>query len=692
MTQDELFTALAKDAHDEIIAGHLNDAVVTLTTMASGANMYNCMSRVDTILDDYTRLLDFMQEGGQDPMRSQQQLRLQRLAMSVLQDIRFMHRTAVGNDIFVRTFKRLGGTSVDAPRPLASWQQMDHWKEATFDVLWTSPQLSSQECILIEQAIRDDNFVAAFAMSGLTLALLEYFDIEKLRLLLSQCHHADNHVRVKALLGVFTCTEVHADWMGLFPNEATLVKKTVEEHVEEATLLQHFICCKVETQRLYRQLHEEILPHIIRSTQGTNDSEPEKNRHITIDFSDQNLSQDLRQKIKSSFHDMGQLVRDGVIPSSGVFESLSHSPFFMHPDKWVRPFTSGVIESKYTDFVGQLNMCDCERYAFLVFLNSVNEEQARQVLEQLEQSRQKMVKMSDGKNTPVVQACYNTVECFARLLTQSSWTGQWPLAMSDRTNYAATPFLGDVLSANGHFLSRTIAVCYRYKRYDMALDLLRMMQRSQGSSASLLRRMAFCEASTGNPQAAIRHLRESLTLAPDHFETLDALQAALGKDGQLEAQRTVLMQMEQLRPEDEGVLGNLGNCLMALEEWKEAQKRFFHLEFTGHNAASAERAVAWCAVMTGDFVRARRYYDRLLSSPSDARWEDYLNCGHVAWLQGDTAEALSLYLSYARKYASAEPAAKDALAPFNHDAEALARLGISAPEQALMHDLIQKNI
>ncbi len=690
MIHDELFSALAKDARKNILEGHLNDAIAALATMATGDNMHNCLSRISDIRADYNRMLDFMRQGGQDDSRHNQQLRLQHLAIAVLQDIRHARRIATSDDIFVRTYNRLAATSAGEDRPLSSWLKSDNWKDSLFDILWTSPQLTAQESNLVELSIQENNFLAAFAMSGLTLALLEYFDVEKLRLLLSRCNHADNPVRIKALLGVFVCTEVHSDLMQLYPDEAELVRRTVESNVEEATLLQHFVCCTVESQRLYRQLHEEILPRIVRSHQGFQKPEVGGERHIILNLSDHSLSKDLQQKIERSFRDMAGLIRDGMIPSSGVFESLRHNPYFLHPDKWLQPFVPGVIESEFAEFLCQLNLCDCDRYAFAILMTSTNEEQTKQLYSQLEQSH---LKFADaGGNTSVVRACYNAVECFSRLLTQSPWSSQWPQAMSVHTNYATTPILSDVLAHNAHFLSRTIAFCIRHKRFDMALLLLKLMQKSQGTTASVLRRMAYCEQSLADNSAAIRHLREALTLDPDHFETLETLHVALGRDGQLEAQRVILMRMEELRPDSPEVLVNLGNCLMKLNDWKEAQKRFFHLEFSGQSISLAERAIAWCALMLGDLTRARRYYDRLLSEPSETHWEDYLNCGHVAWLQGNPTEALSLYREYARKYMIAEPNAENALSPFLSDGKTLTQLGINPSDQALMHDLIQQSL
>ncbi len=94
-----------------------------------------------------------------------------------------------------------------------------------------------------------------------------------------------------------------------------------------------------------------------------------------------------------------------------------------------------------------------------------------------------------------------------------------------------------------------------------------------------------------------------------------------------------------------------------------------------------------------DLETAKRHYERIFSEfREQARWEDYLNKGHVCWCMGNIQEAIGLYHEYAERYVSDSPKVTDALAPFNSDARVLMKNGKSASDIALMHDLIERSL
>ena len=125
----------------------------------------------------------------------------------------------------------------------------------------------------------------------------------------------------------------------------------------------------------------------------------------------------------------------------------------------------------------------------------------------------------------------------------------------------------------------------------------------------------------------------------------------------------------------------VGLCLIQEKRYEEALKRFFHLEVTDNYLHGSARAIAWCSMMTGNMTRARRYYQKLMDWEGGPSWEDLLNAGHCAWLNGDPVEASKLY----HKYLSIQ---KDDLTAFDNDCDTLMTLGLSADDISLMRDTI----
>ena len=143
-----------------------------------------------------------------------------------------------------------------------------------------------------------------------------------------------------------------------------------------------------------------------------------------------------------------------------------------------------------------------------------------------------------------------------------------------------------------------------------------------------------------------------------------------------------LMELEKRNPEDMRLVQETGLCLVQEKRYDEALQRFFHLEVTEHYLRGSARAIAWCSMMTGNLVRAGRYYRKLLEWQGGPSWEDLLNAGHCTWLSGDPVEASVLYNRYLAL-------SNDSLKAFDNDHDTLLALGLSADDISLMRDAIR---
>ena len=86
-------------------------------------------------------------------------------------------------------------------------------------------------------------------------------------------------------------------------------------------------------------------------------------------------------------------------------------------------------------------------------------------------------------------------------------------------------------------------------------------------------------------------------------------------------------------------------------------------------------------MMLGNKERAQRYYHKLLQWKGGPSWEDVLNAGHCAWIQGNPIEASNLYNRYLAMH-------EDNLEAWDHDRETLLELGLSDDDINLMRETI----
>jgi tetratricopeptide (TPR) repeat protein len=203
------------------------------------------------------------------------------------------------------------------------------------------------------------------------------------------------------------------------------------------------------------------------------------------------------------------------------------------------------------------------------------------------------------------------------------------------------PFIDD------NFLLETSRLFLRHANYIHAATYLRSWMHRNGQTEETLRMLAQCD----------KHLGENT----------ERLQC--------------LIELEKSNPDDMYIVQETGLCLINEKRYDEALKRFFHLEVKETSPRSSARAIAWCSMMTGNITRAQRYYQKLLDWQGGPSWEDLLNAGHCAWINGDPIQASALYNRYIALH-------QDSLTAFDNDYDTLIYLGVSEEDICLMRETI----
>lgn len=689
---EKTFLQLATETKECLTKGHLRDALYLLNTLTGALNNSALHEAQSTTTEDYNRLLTFMQTGSKDESRTEQHLRIMHKAIAILQDARRQYRLQQTGDIYGLTTKKSESRWTDSLantlNELTAKTDYDSIDDM-FDLIWTAPQLKDEEEKAIVNLLEfSTSEVRQYLLSALTLALLEYFDPGKLRLLIPYCSHSNGEVRARATVGLCIGTQLHSVYLQFYPELTEAIGKL--DFNKEITYVQHDFCLYLESERIQQKMQQEIIPNLIRAQRqreklGFDDDE--------LDLSDpaSGIDRKTRQRLTDSMREMATLFRDGMDLNLNTFTALKGFPFFRRPCHWLAPFKSERPESMKTDIIQKMSMCDSDKYSISMLFSSMPPKQAEQLVAQLtEQIGEDVIAKKEIRPEHIY---HNIIQCLYRLLKRSPWSTEWPVVFSPQMAFIHNTILKESLQTDGEYLAETGRTLLRYKHYTEAKEHLLLLLKQEGGTVDTYIQLAQCEEGEGNLQTAINYYRQADMLQPDDEETLQHLQSCLGRLGQFEAQLDSLTQLEKLRPDDVKILTETGLCLMQLERWKEAQQRFFKMEFNNQRVVPSVRAIAWCALQMKDLELAHRYYHRILDEePLSSRWEDYLNLGHTEWLKGHLIEALDLYHQYVSKYVISQPEVKDALAPFDQDAKTLLKLGITPSDIQLMHDLIASTL
>lgn len=679
MTQDDTFLTLSQSVREQILHRQLHDALYLLRSMIELlTDADDLMRQCTDITEEYRLLLaQAGRERADDKCKEHQQTLLQR-ALLLLQRTRRHKRLQQGTDIYSRTHALL--------KENGTIQK----EEQLFNEIWTSDQL--QEEVLNEylQGSEADERKKQVIAGALTLSLLEYFDPNKFSVLLTLSADVHPSTQGKALLGVVVAAEMHADVIPFFPH---LMRSSGEMlNADSLLILQQQICLVQENEKLQQRFKNDIIPNVIKAHKDDMPSTPEVHEvKINLSKNDPVLTKRLQRKIGESFQQMTKLMSDGLDPTPAAFDDLKRLPFFTHVSHWLLPFDGTLVNGKLTEEIASLNLCDTDKYVLAFLVKTTPDELAEKLLFQLKKRETDQHPNSEREDKQRNTSYRNGVQDLIRLLRYSGWKDQWPSVLADNILFITIPLLKDILKNNHRYLEKTLDIYRKYERYEQSKILLEQKIKVLGASVLDYLGLAICEHEGGNDSQAVRYLRMAETLSPSDPQIMDLLQQAYAGTGQTAARTEILLQMEELRPDDVDITLSLADCYVQQKMWKDAIQRFYKLEFSNQHITDALRGVAWCAFMQGNLSKARQYYDRILSG-GEATWEEWLNSGHVAWKEGNIPVSIKHYVQSAKKYMLENPRTTNALKPFEDDKETLLSLNFEENEIGLIHDLISVSL
>ena len=697
MFDDETFRQLTDNVEADLIHGHLHDALRLLGESLDAELAPELKHEVSNIQADYNRLLHYMAEGSEDISRPALFARFITKTFRVLQQLRHDYRVAHGKDAYAvmahacqydwqEQFNQAINTLGDG----MDYEAIDH----LFELVWVAGPLDAND----ERQLRlflmaTDKKNRCHLLGALTLSLLHYFDVAKMRLLAEYATSPSADERARSIVGLSFACHLYASILPLYPTLEEQLKTLTQQDgfEEELTLLQHQFCLYQESERLQQKMEQEILPILIKASRERaklgfdNDLEID----LTSPDSGLNLNKEARKRINESAKAMFQMFQEGVDVNLHTFTALKGFPFFGRIAHWLAPFDPHRPEVNDATLLRKFRLCDADLYSLCFLTQKIPEEQRKDLSQMLSNHSEEIEEQAREMGVSPIQ---NVVQCLYRLLRRSPWQSMWPDVFTANALLLHHPLFGPVLKASPVFLHTTGNTLLRHAHYEEAEEHLLLYSEKNGANSDLFCQLGYCEQQLGRYSKAIYYFRQADMLEPDKSQTLYHLQFCYARQARYEEQLECLLQLERLHPDEPRVLTETGLCLMQLNRWEEAQRRFFQMELRGQRLLPSLRAIAWCALRMKDYELAQRYYDRILGEElARTKWEDFLNAGHIAWIRGNVSTALMLYHEYARRYA-ADPEVKDILEPYNQDASILLEHGKSPSDIHLMYDLIARDL
>ena len=557
--------------------------------------------------------------------------------------------------------------------------------------IWTEGQGEAMEQLLLSPTI--DSNDQQVIISAMTLAAMNCFDIVKFRVLMNvYLQSSDEYVRQRALVGWVLSIDDHLH-QDLFPEQADLVKKALENPNcgKELVELQKqiYYCMSAEEDR--DTIQKEIMPDLIKSQRNMmtrddvleQDEESILNDILHPDEEEKNL-----EKVEASFHRMIDMQKQGSDIYFGGFSQMKRFSFFNDITNWFTPYYKehpGI--SQLFDRFGNVKFlqgilrwgpfCNSDKYSFVLAFDSVLMQIPENVRKMLDRGEAEMVQKLEQEelNTPAyIRRIYlQDLFRFFRLFSQrQEFRNFFSYDHFECLFFDDEVFLSTKLQDHYHDI---IVFLMKRNRIYEAKELIGDYEEEKYYTYDYYMLSAYLR------NHKVADYQKALEIRPNDERALSGLGKALFEDEEYDQALNVFNQLLEINPNKKSYL------LSKLNRYDEAEQILFRLNYEDAGNLNVARVLAWTLTCNGKTEQAGRLYDQLMAEeePADV---DMLNYGFYLWLTGKINEAADCFRTYENNTKDQKEEWLNVHDLIKDEAELLHKNGIVEEEISMMSDLI----
>ncbi|MBP1613850.1 MAG: Tetratricopeptide 1 repeat-containing protein [Bacteroidetes bacterium] len=708
----------------------LKEALAMLSQYLHDSADWEMHQKLEQIQTSYSYMLQYMQQGVEDPARKKLYLKLLASAMEIADQSHIDKLTSISIDYYhilrmgLRSFPfeslkncrltleayidNLAVANILPKTPNEEANQVRKQHEETlkklFEGTWTntfwSVEDESEAAMFINSKHITTNDASLF-VSAVTLSLMECFDIKKMMWLFDAYTHPIAQINQRALVGIMFIIHLYTDRLDFYPEIAARLSllnenETFGKEMNRAYI--QWLRCQ-ETEKIDKKMREEIIPEMLKKANmrgfryGIEESE-EENDDQNPDWKNPKQS-DLENKLR----EMSELQIEGADVYMSTFSQLKSYPFFKTLSNWFYPFDkqhSAIIkefnDNNQDDSIIDLVLdsgffCDSDKYSLCFTMMHIPKSQREMMLSQL--SEQQMEEFSDKHTGESLKKASQQPEIICNQYLHSLYRffkvyprkREFPPIFDGYVSLHKYPVLRETL-LKPEYLMQLGNYYFSKEHPKEAAEVYMEVIDLVGGNADLFQKIGYCRQKEKNYDLAIDAYLKADMIKPDnvwtnrHLGTCYRLTRAYAKATEY------YRKVEAVQPENHSILFHIGSCLAELQRYEEALNYFFKLDFIETNCVRAWRAIAWCSFVEGKHKQAIKYYEKAIEK--SPLWQDFLNAGHVFWCMGKINKAIEMY-SEAKTLCANQPLF---LELFHENRVQLVKQGVNEDDIPLMLDLL----
>jgi len=731
MRQTKLFTEIV----DLIINHRLGKALDQLENRLLTFPQKLGLDDLLKLKNDYQLMTDYWQKGCDDPEREQL---YERLLQSIYEQALFVNQCDFFFGVTFSTFefalpreknfywpedemrRTLESFVSDVamlslePEPSRSkkaaklYKSHEHYMSLLFSYLWTTYAWSVSDVQIYEDMLLAptiDSIDQQLMVSAISLATMNYFDINKFRVLINVYSKAtDEAVRQRALVG----------WVLSLDNNAVRVYREIHEMV--VRLCEDKKCCnelaELQVQLAYcisaeddnRTIESEIIPDLMKH------ANLRVNKGMIEEVEDDSMEDILHpdaveekmEKLEGSLKRMADMQQQGVDVYFGGFKQMKRFPFFSEISRWFVPFypEHPAISKIWNDEKNKIflhtiisagSFCDSDKYSFLLAFDDVFKHLPKNMIEIIQRGDAvplaDVIPSDEMSNPAYIRRIYlqNLYRFFRIHSNRSEFANPFDIHETDYVFFANPVFKETGLEA--HF-DHTAAFFLKRKLTEAAvkvLDNYREMQ--QGYNYLMMRgRLLMRQTDKKNLQQVCSYYQKALQMKPESENAKVGLARVSYALGDYPTALQLFEQLMSLKPSNANYKLNAALCMSFLGRQDEAQEILYKLNYEFPDDLRVTRALAWVLTEQKKYPQAIKLYNVLLAIDTPDV-DDLLNNAYCQWFSGDVAGAIASFKLFLEK----KPSERE----FNIESEfrtveasRLSAHGISSVQVSLMLDVL----
>ena len=546
--------------------------------------------------------------------------------------------------------------------------EMERLETAIFNRIWTAYPLTQIDADTIASVLSSPALPVYFrrlTLSAVMLGGLEVCDERRLMLLASPYLSGDTDLEMPALCALLLLMWRHRDRMAGMRHFIP-VGEALTEHKGWARdvkmVFMQFIRTR-DTEKITRTIREDIGPSLMKlrpeldrmagEDKATLDDllNPEQNPEW-MDMLDKS---DIGDKLRK----MSELQQEGADVMMSSFGNLKTFPFFNTISNWFLPFhtdhTSVAaagkgVQSLINAIGASPALCDSDKYSFIFSLGMIPAAQRSMMESQLGAHADMMLQQNMSVLFPEAasreQAANRYVQDLYRFFRLFRRKGEFSDPFAAPVNLVGVKYADEALSDRETLL---VLAEFYFKReyYSEAAEIFGRLTDNSAPDTSIYQKLAYSLQQLGKLEEALVWYERADLLGSDVWTTQRIAQI-LKLLGRYEEATEYYQRLDSMKPDNISVTFNLAGCMLHTKRYAEALRLYSKVEFLeGDSPCKCMRPIAWCSLLTRDFDRSRRYYDRIACEDS-LTVTDMLNMGHLGLVTGHPEEALRCYRNFLR--------------------------------------------